>query len=79
MRKRQPSDEATRIRITAEFVRALYEPIAMSPRRIAQRLGFYESSTRTDLAYLEQLGLAKSVAPAKAGRDCRHDRRFHGT
>ena len=67
-----------RQRIIADFVRALYKPIALTPRKIARRLGFYESSTRVDLAELERAGMIRSVLPAKVGQHSRHDKLYHG-
>ena len=75
---RQPTSEVVRQRIIADFVRVIYQPIALTPRRIAKRLGFYESSTRVDLATLERAGVIKSFLPRKAGEKGRHDRLYWG-
>ena len=78
MQSRQPKSEVVRQRIIADFVRALYEPIALTPRQIAKRLGFYESSTRVDLAYLERAGVIRSALPRKVGQKTRHDPLYWG-
>lgn len=75
-RKRQPKDEVKRVLRIARLVAELDEAHALTPRRVARQLGFYETSTRVDLAWLASTDFVKTKELPKHGG--RHDRVYWG-